>query len=167
MRITIAIDFANGETVAVHEHDIEDKLLDQVPYERIGARIGGIIGGYLESRRAWLRKSDIEKMLLIEHDKRTGYKGGAPAGGYNEAWGFREIQCRPGGTICIPLVEVGTMKLTEYSRMASDADVIDGRAVWCMGCANAECRFRGQDLLVICEHCLPKAKAVHPDRMED
>lgn len=55
----------------------------------------GSIVNYIREKNEWDRKSDFEKGLLILHDARKGYAGGAPAGRPDIACGVQEKGVTP------------------------------------------------------------------------
>ena len=101
MKITIAIDFGNKETIAVNERHFEDYPSDHLPPSFVGEVIGKTISGYLREKYNWQRADELAQLLLMKHDMEKSYKGAAPAGDYNKAWGFREVKQH----ICIPVCD--------------------------------------------------------------
>jgi hypothetical protein len=106
MKITTIIDFEDGEDfVACLEKKIDDQLFTHRPHEccrYIGDSIGSLIDGYLLAKISWEQKLEIEKIILIEHDRKTNYQGGAPAGKPEIAWGFRKIS-NEAGRVVVPV----------------------------------------------------------------
>ena len=129
MNITVIIDFEGGrDFVACYEQKIDDSVLhyDPVRFPNcIGGRIGGIINGYLEARLRWDHKSDIEKIMLIEHDKKTKYQGAAPAGKPEKAWGFRKLS-NAAGRIVVPVFRPDLMTPRVINEWDDNDDILDG-----------------------------------------
>jgi hypothetical protein len=72
--------------------------------ERVGEWVGNRVGGYLRARREWESKSPLEKMIMKLSDARKGYKGCAPAGQPEKAWGFEIVENKT-GHLCVPVGE--------------------------------------------------------------